>query len=322
MAIKNKEVIHMSTKRQIAKIIEEVCEEYDIKLQTFSYDWVSKLEYQGQTMFIYGYKFPHNNAAVENICNDKAALSAILDSYGIPNIPHHFFISPNNKTYIPETGSWKEMSELLDKYGEIVCKANAGTGGRNMFRVDNQRDLELAIHEIFMKSKTLSIAPYKNIGAEYRVIVSDSKVGVIYEKKRPFVIGNGIDTVEILIERDISLREVELDRNLDLNYIPELNEKVEVSWKHNLRQGSKPFVLTDENLKYRLSSLALTCAKLLDIDFVSIDIVNDEDGLEILEINSGVMLERFAKSSAENYAIAKEIYKKAILKYFKIEGQN
>lgn len=270
-------------------------------------------------MFIYGYKFPHNNAAVEHICDDKAALSDILSAHNIPHIEHCYFMSPNNQPYTGKNGDWERIAALLHKHGKVVCKSNTGSGGRNVFKVNTQKELEIAVYEIFSKTKSMCIAPFRTVRAEYRIIIVNSAVGVIYEKRRPYITGNGIDTVKFLIEHDNTFDDVEVDASLDFNYIPAYQEEIEISWKHNLGQGAKPVVITDNTLKERLTSLALSCTLALDIEFASIDIVEDENGLEILEINSGVMMENLAKSSIKNYTIAKDIYKKAIFNYLKMD---
>ena len=169
--------------RQLVKIVKEICHENEITFQGFSYDWILQLTANNRTMFIYGYKFPNNNAAIEQICNDKSALSDILSAHKVPHIPHSYFISSNNKQYTPLQGNWEKIQSLLRQYGKVVCKPNAGTGGHSVFKVSSQRDLEFATHEIFSKSRAMSISPYREIKAEYRIIIVNSNVGVIYEKK-------------------------------------------------------------------------------------------------------------------------------------------
>ena len=306
--------------RQLVKIVKEICKEHGIAFQGFSYDWILQLTANCRTMHIYGYKFPNNNAAIEQICNDKSALSDILSAHNIPHIPHSYFISPNNKEYIPSQGNWDKMQALLQQYGKVVCKPNTGTGGHSVFKVSSQRDLESATHEIFSKSRALSISPYRVIQAEYRIIIVNSNVGVIYEKKRPFVIGNGLDSIKHLIEKDAALLNVEIDNELDTSRVPNADEVVEVSWKHNLGQGAHPVIVTDILKKEILTELALSCVVTLDAEFMSIDIVEDECGLEVLEINSGVMMENLAKSNSQNYEIAKSIYEKAILHYLGMDN--
>ena len=84
-------------------------------------------------------------------------------------------------------------------------------------------------------------------------------------------------------------------------------------------RGARPVIVTDVFKTQILSELALSCVAALDAEFVSVDIVEDECGFEVLEINSGVMMENFAASNPENYEIAKNIYQKAILHYLNMD---
>lgn len=307
------------SERQLVRIIREICSENEIEFKSFSYNWILQLSANSRRMYIYGYKFPNNNAAIEQICNDKSALSDILYEHKISHVEHYYFASPNNAQYVDQAGDWPRMIELLHRYRRIVCKSNSGSGGRNVFKVDSQKALEGAVHKIFSKVKSMSIAPYRIITAEYRVIIVNSRVELVYEKKKPSVMGNGVNTVKQLIEQNSDLYSTEIEPDLELSYIPALDEVVEVTWKHNLSQGAKPIIITDIALKERLSELALSCALALNIEFASVDIVQDEYGFEVLEVNSGIMMENLALSSSENYIIAKEIYKKAILNYLKMD---
>ena len=268
--------------RQLIKIVKEICQEHGITFQGFSSDWVIQLTANDHTMFIHGYKFPNNNAAIEQICNDKSALSDLLSAHRIPHVPHSYFSS----SYPPPQDNRKRMQSLLQEYGKIVCKPNAATGGYGVFKVSSQRDLEFASQEIFSASEAMSISPYRKIQAEYRVIIVNASVGVIYEKKFR---------------------------------VPDADEIVEVSRKHNREQGARPVIVTDVFKTEILSELALSCVAALDAEFVSVDIVEDECGFEVLEINSGVMMENFAASNPENYEIAKNIYQKAILHYLNMD---
>lgn len=308
------------SERQMVKIIKEICSENEIDLKSFSYDWILKLSANNRKMFIIGYKFPNNNASIEQICDDKAALSDILSEQGIPHIEHHYFSVPNAKhQYMAASGDWKRMSNLLDRYGRVVCKANTGSGGRNIYKVDSQCALEAAVYSAFSHGNSICIAPYRNIVAEYRTIIVNSDVVLIYEKKRPTIIGNGIDTVKKLVDQQSDGYNIKIDLDLDLSYIPAENEEIPITWKHNLGQGAKPCIVTDSILMEKLTALALSCTLALDIEFASVDIVSDECGLEVLEINSGVMMENFSSESDDNYAIAKEIYRKAIFSYLKMD---
>jgi ribosomal protein S6--L-glutamate ligase len=87
-------------------------------------------------------------------------------------------------------------------------------------------------------------------------------------------------------------------------------------WQHNLGLGATATIETNEKLKAKLVPLAKKTMTALTLEFASVDIVSSEQGLKVLEVNSGVMMEHFSQESAENYQLAKNIYREAVLKMF------
>ncbi len=303
----------------MVKIIKEICTEEGISLMRFSYDWILRLNANNREMYIIGYKFPNNNSAIEHICNDKAALSDILSSHKLPHIEHTFFPAPSRNGCDEPQGIWNKLEEMLNQYGRIVCKPNIGSGGRNVYKVSSQKELEVAVFNIFSKTNTMAVSPYRDVRAEYRIIIVNFNVEVIYEKIRPMVIGNGKNTIHDLMRLGSINNGTEIDKEIDTTFIPALNEEITLSWRHNLGNGAIPKLVKDIVLREKLTALALSCALALDINFASIDIIESDYGLEVLEINSGVMMENFAKSTPSNYCIAKNIYRKAIFEYLKMD---
>ena len=60
--------------KNLKKIIQEVCEENNIKCTFLSQDWVVILEKDGNTRFISGYKFDLNLHCIGLLADDKSAL--------------------------------------------------------------------------------------------------------------------------------------------------------------------------------------------------------------------------------------------------------
>ncbi|MDR3329828.1 MAG: ATP-grasp domain-containing protein [Mycoplasmataceae bacterium] len=87
-------------------------------------------------------------------------------------------------------------------------------------------------------------------------------------------------------------------------------------WRHNLQHGANASIVVDKLLTTQLTKLARMASNVININFSSIDIVRVKDKFYILEINSGVMLEKFALQSKDNYIISKSIYKKALESIF------
>ena len=143
---------------------------------------------------------------------------------------------------------------------------------------------------------------------------------MIYGKTKPFVIGNGNETVGELIEK-LNLPDKSVVREnikmLDLEYVPAVDEKIEISWKHNLSGGAIPTVLQKSDLYDRIEELAIKAGKAINMKFATIDIIETtDDNLFVLEINSGIGATIFTETVDGADEIIKNIYKHALTKLF------
>lgn len=305
-------------KRQLVTLIEEICKEDGFKFESFSDNWIIQLtNTDGDKALIYGYKFPNNGAAVSKVCDDKAGLSDILKANSIPHVRHLYFEGPKSPM-VGENGLFTVLFSLLKKHGKLVLKSNSGSGGTSVHKCETIKELEMATFDLLKSHRSMTVAPYIDIENEYRVIIENGKAMVIYAKQRPNVVGDGVSNIETLIKNN-HLEDIEVLKDIDLNYVPNKDETITISWKHNLGQGSLPIMVKDPHLILTLSKFALKTAKTLNLNFASIDIVKDKNGgYKILEINSGIMMETFSKLNEENYNIAKHIYRSAIYDYFNL----
>lgn len=305
-----------NAQRPIVKIIQEICAEQGIHCERFSYDWIFRLTKQGHIAHIYGYQFGNNSAATQLICTDKSATSDLLISQNIPTVKHHFFISPADMDYIGVQGNWQRLLELLEEHKKIVCKPNGGTGGIDVFLVTNQRELEQAVTRIFQHSKTMAVSPWVQIDAEYRVILLNQRVQLIFAKQIPLLVGDGRSSIrQLILAYEHTHPEQQSIEDLSpefLNRILNNGEKQPLQWKHNLGQGALPVVVNDPALVSKLSGLAIQAVASVNARFASVDIVQVGGNFMVLEINSGIMMDYFAKQNVDNYKKAKEIYGAAI----------
>ncbi len=309
---------HMeNSARNFVRIITEICEEENIELESYSYDWIFRLHKDGVYNYIMGYQFGLNSASVNSICCDKSAASEIMTFLGIPNVEHYFFMSPLNQKYVSKHGNWENIMKLLEKYGKLVCKSNEGTGGNLVFRVSNQYELESAVFNIFKRTRSMAISPYYDIENEYRIIVLNGEIKLAYIKQRPYVVGDGIHTVNQLLfeyvanhENSVNLNEI--DPN-DYNKILNNGEVYHLNWKHNLGQGAYAHIEDINLIKEKMNEIIFLLVNKMNIKFASIDIVKCQEIYKVLEINSGVMMEHFSQQDENTYNIAKSIYKEAIL---------
>lgn len=319
MADKNIKKDDSNSSRVIIKILREIADELGLGFASYSYDWIVQLTLGERNMYIYGYQFPCNDAAGELICSDKAALAAVLAGNGIPAAEHIYFMSPSNLHYTGQNGNWSALTFLLNKYGKLVLKRNSGSGGSGVFAVTNQTELEKISSEIFRSSRALSVSPYYDIINEYRTIYCFGEPMLVYRKIRPSVTGDGKKRLYELILDKFGGFPDNTDESLDLSCIPQEGECVNINWKHNLGQGAVAEPLDKNSDIYRrVTEIAVSAAKCVNVNFASVDTIETPDGLMILEINSGIMMENFAVTGDDAYAMAKSIYTKAVKLYFGI----
>lgn len=294
----------------VQKIIKEICDEKKINFKLVSKDWIIILQKENKIRYIVGYKFPLNNQAVGKICDDKYALYDTLKQFFIPLAKHYIVFKNYDK---------KEIMDYAVKYNfDIVIKNNTGTCGNDMFHVENKNDLFSKIDKLLLKNYSISLSPYYDIRCEYRAVILNGNVELIYGKKKPIVFGNGKNTIyELLCEFNKNYFE-KITNDEKLNRVLKRNEKYEYNWQFNLSKGAMPFLINDEIKKNKIKNMAESIASILGIVFASIDIIElSDETLLLLEVNSGVMMDNISKNLDNGYLIAKNIYSKAIDLMFK-----
>ena len=105
--------------------------------------------------------------------------------------------------------------------------------------------------------------------------------------------------------------------SIDLTYVPNDKEKVEISWKHNLSGGALPTVLEKSELYDKIEKVAIQAGRAMNMNFATIDVIQTaDDELYVLEVNSGVCATIFIELVDEGYETIKEIYREALKTMF------
>ncbi|MDD6206908.1 MAG: hypothetical protein PUB10_00095 [Clostridiales bacterium] len=335
MNIKNADPI-ANDSTNFTKLILELLREEGMNASLFSDGWVIQITYQGKTRYIHGYQFGLNSAAAANICNDKSTCSEILSANQIPNIPHVCFMSPLDMRYASRGGNWNTLCTLMKQYGSVICKNNSGTGGEEVYHAHSQLELEHYSQRIFATCPSMAVCPYYPLEHEYRVILLDGEMVLAYEKIRPCLTGDGHSTIQelysnyLLTTPPASAYQTVIPPK-DADRVLKEKETYSLNWKHNLGQGARANLLYDRtghvktNPEYAplitsMEAMAKKAATATGIRFASIDLVNvkGENGLRVLEINSGVMMEYLSGQEKASHDIAKAIYREAIHKMFEL----
>lgn len=295
------------------KMISEICKKNNINYKFVSKDWIIVLEKNGIEKVISGYKYSLNDHALGIVMDDKFALYELLNNNNLPIIDHNILFNPNSK-YGKNT--YKLAKDYFLNYNsDVVVKPNKGTTGSHVYHIKDEKELIEKMNTIFNKNFSLSICPYYQIDSEYRVVVLDNNIELVFEKIRPTVIGDGASTIkELLLKLNKDYFEkVNLDK---YDYVLDSGKEFTYGWHFNLNKGATAKIVTDENLLNKLTDIAVNTTKKINARFVSVDIIRCKGDFYILEINSGVCINKVCNFIDNGYEIAKSIYEKAILKMF------
>lgn len=298
-------------------LMRELCTEMGIELKKLSFDWILQLTKDGKVRHITGNRFDINPEAGGDIACDKYATYEVLKSQNVPVVEHTMVFNPAMRgRYIGDEGvSLTVVSEFL-KHGCLVVKPNNGCEGIGVSLCRTLRETEIAIQKLFKSYGSVSISPFYDIKTEYRTFYLNGKVHLIYGKTKPFVVGDGKSTMGELIEQ-LNLPEkgvVNDNMNaIDLTYVPNDKEKVEISWKHNLSGGALPTVLEKSELYEKIEKVAIQAGKAMNMNFATIDVIQTvDDELYVLEVNSGVCATIFIDLVDGGYETIKEIYRESL----------
>ena len=251
---------------------------YNVRLSWLSNNYIAVLESGYGTKFIVGYYFPLNSAAASMAADDKVATAEILTYSGVPNVGQSLIRFKSTK------GLTRQMRRVVDLFPfPMVVKPYRGTGGRDVTRIDSEEGLVATFIDLRKRHQALAVSSWLDIKNEYRVIVLHDRVQLMFEKVRTIPQGRIIGITRSRPE-----------------------------WRHNLRFGSVPVVKTAHDICTPLSMIALRAMRALGLNFASVDIVATSGGLAVLEINSGVCLEKFSTFSPEHFYCAGQVYSHAL----------
>jgi glutathione synthase/RimK-type ligase-like ATP-grasp enzyme len=302
----------------LRKIVKEICREEGIGCRTFSHGWIIRLKKGGVCRYITGNNFDLNTEASARIACDKAATYETLHALKIPAVEHMLVLNPATRAaFIPAEGNWKAVERFFEEHGrEIVVKPNGGRQGRGCHLCRTVAEVEHAIHTLFLEYDAIALSPFYRCEREYRVYSLDGKPAFVYAKRKPSVTGNGVDTAAALVERRYQNLEwkkrLEFMNAADWDTIPADGETVELSWKFNLSGGASCETQIDAATQKKIYALAEKVARGINLRFGTIDILQTESGLLLLEVNSGIGMSKFVGQTETGYETIKEIIRRSI----------
>ena len=290
--------------RLFVEIIKRYCAERGIALDIRADGWLLVLDRGSQRHLILGYDLGLNSSVAHRIASDKSATAELLALSGIACVPHAFFLGPQAGPRAPLA----PMLRLLDAHPEgLVVKPNEGTSGRLVFRAAARDSLARAVDAIFAANMNVAIAPYLDIDDEVRVVLLDGRPQVVYAKQRIAVVGDGRQSFrELALAATPPTRHVELIDNLrtesddsDLDVVVPPGAQRLLNWRHNLEFGARAVLMEDGETCHDCATLAAAATDAIGIRFASVDIVHAHDRWQVLEVNSGVVMEQLGRQHPE-----------------------
>jgi glutathione synthase/RimK-type ligase-like ATP-grasp enzyme len=300
--------------RLLVEVIKRYCAERGISLDIRADGWLLVLDRGSHRHLILGYDLGLNSSVAHRIASDKSATAELLALSGIACVPHAFFLGPQAGPRAPLA----PMLRLLDAHPDgLVVKPNEGTSGRLVFKATTRDEIARAVDAIFGSNMNVAIAPYLDIDDEVRVVLLDGVPQVVYAKQRIAVIGDGRRSFrELALAATPPERHVELIDNLrdetddrDLDAIVPMGTQRLLNWRHNLELGAGAKLLAAGEIRDTCVALGIAATEVLGIRFASVDVVRARDRWQVLEINSGVVMEQLGQQHPE---LAHAVYTAAL----------
>jgi ribosomal protein S6--L-glutamate ligase len=261
-------------RRGFVAAISSICDSHGISLTWFSDYWIAQIEHGGSKRFIVGDNFPVNNPGATAIAKDKVATYQVLDAAGITAVPHWAVSFPSS---VPSQPALASIADAALGYTNLpmVIKPCTEAGGRDVFLINDRPSLTKHLQILAAHHYVAAVSPFIDQAREFRVLMKQTKPRIIYEKLRP------------------DQREHTSD------------------WRHNLGLGASPAPVTDQPLRASLQQLAAATMTELDLTLAAIDIIQGDNGLQVLEINTSLSLNQLSKHRAFMTA-AFDLYAEAI----------
>lgn len=219
---------------------------------------------------------------------DKVLTYSLLSASSI-SMPYSVVISRND--------SLDTARDLLNRFDSLVVKPtemNHGDGVSVGIHTEDQLVRAIA-HAREAGGEDTDILVQQQIkGSEYRFLVVDGKVVAVASRRPPYITGNGVNTIEELIQEKnndprrgeahsseltkISIDDVKRQKGeAFLTNVPRSNEEIVVLDTSNLSRGGEALDFTDE-ASPALKRLAVDAARITFLGVAGVDIITNDIG--------------------------------------------
>lgn len=248
------------------------------------------------TLFVKGNLTSLTDAALRLAANDKTLTNRRLSGAGIP--------VPQGAVFT--TAEVDAVLAFAAEHAPVVIKPNGGSLGRGITLCPQGREaMTEAVAKVRATGSRRVLVESFIAGTNYRVLVHDGEVVDVLERRPPFVVGDGVRTIQGLVaekseqRRRVHLKplqvepEVLAEAGLGLDSVPRAGRHCRVHSRPLFAVGGEGHRLRREEVAAEnldlFAHVADACAlRLCGIDFISPDIAvaHGDNGAAVNEVNS------------------------------------
>lgn len=259
----------------------------NLKKYSFTYDDKKNITYcpynnEPNKCLTKNYKLHFNSPESVKLVKNKVKTSSILQKYNIP-VPTFVVIN------VQESYSllMKKLQENKIRFPFIIKPIN-GTFGIDVQKIDSQNEFAQILIKFKKKYEDMMIENFFE-GSVYRIFVFQGKIIDIIKRDKPYIIGNGYDSVEYLIKQrnqnmiDNGFFET---KNLSIDYmekqgytlqsiLPE-HHKLYISNVINMHNGALLERINISNVPVKNLDLFIKVGQILKINCYGLDYISKD----------------------------------------------
>jgi D-alanine-D-alanine ligase-like ATP-grasp enzyme len=247
-----------------------------------------------------GTPYALNDARAASIARDKAFCAKVLRRADVPVLPGEMFFVTKRWAEMREPGREPEDALAYAKRAvyPIFCKPLSASNGLYAELVESADAFADYMTRVAREHFAILIQPYVR-ASEYRVFVLEARALFSYGKSAPHVIGDGVSTLQTLIEaiprdphepvRKLHGRDADGQR-VALEDVPEKGQHVRLEGPANRSAGGGAEALRD-GAPQVMAALAISAVKALDLKLAAVDMFDLGGGeFTVIEVNSNPMI--------------------------------
>jgi glutathione synthase/RimK-type ligase-like ATP-grasp enzyme len=265
--------------RFLNQALVEIADVRGLRYEEWGQGWVTRVGDGPRSLSTYGYQLSINPVVAASVARDKSAAVERLERDGVAVVATHLVLNAVRQDWLdgrsPDQVLDQALTTLLDAGPvPLIVKPNEGSSGDGVYLCRDQVEVRRRVHELLDREPSVVIQPFLELDREERWIVLDGQPRLRYTKRPADPVRSG---------RRAPLFNLALGAAVD---------------EFGLA-GADPDA----------ERLAVAAARSLGLRVAAVDLVSGpEEGLAVLEVNSGLSFEHLVRLEPSRRADAVGVY--------------